>query len=526
MLDRLRSGAGAIADIADRIVQAFIRVGRLGPIVAIALLGFGSAVMLGLGIEATDNPEPRQIGSAEVASATDLGRRTYATVSGTLAASYIETYDDVNNNNQRDPDEHGRSWFYWLVDPATNSGVTVRSKHGPDEVYHFEATGSARHDKDYVGADRSAFAPTLQDYSVDLGEIVIDTKTGSNGTAVAYDWSSPPPTETIATVSGTSLGEVGYCSTDSNANGNCDGDEIDGWDLLVYDPATKHGVLVITDSDRLAETRKLTGMLRRDPGAVRDAKNPTEANFAFSDLGFSVSDEYVLEEGGKPLSAPLAFASSGLLALLAVIVLIGWRSGYIVYRREDRPLPSRGRSLGIGEKVPVHVSGPLMGGKGRIRAREASADLVRVAIDTPTPTPGVVAVPPSSSSGAPEPNQLSQRPPPVIRPDGTIGEADAPPADPTAAESTAPPPEPETALVIDRSKAGAGALVGSGAVKGLSVGRVEPLRGPRPAIRVATDAGRLILSFNSVADRDRAVAELLEDNDLSGGLTGAAGMGA
>jgi hypothetical protein len=140
MLDRLRSGAGAIADIADRVVQAFIRVGRLGPIVAIVLLGFGSAVMLGLGIEATDNPEPHQIGSAEVASATDLGRRTYATVSGTLAASYIETFDDVNNNNQQDPDEHGRSWFYWLVDPATNSGVTVRSKHGPDEVYHFEAS--------------------------------------------------------------------------------------------------------------------------------------------------------------------------------------------------------------------------------------------------------------------------------------------------------------------------------------------------------------------------------------------------
>jgi hypothetical protein len=52
---------------------------------------------------------------------------------------------------------------------------------------------------------------------------------------------------------------------------------------------------------------------------------------------------------------------------------------------------------------------------------------------------------------------------------------------------------------------------------------VVPLRGPRPAIRLATDAGRLTLSFNSVAERDRAVAELLDDNDLSGGLSGRAG---
>jgi hypothetical protein len=344
MLDRLRSGAGAIADIADRIVQAFIRVGRLGPIAAIGLLAVGSAVMLGLGIEATDNPEPRQIGSAEVASSTDLGRRTYASVRGVVSRSYVETYDDENNNNTQDADEQGASWFYWLVDPETQSGVTVRSKHGPDEVYHFEATGSARHDKAYVDADRSILAPTLEDFSVELDEIVIDTSTGSNGTAVAYDWASPPATETIVKVSGTDLGPVAFCTTDPNGNGDCDDEEVDGWDLLVYDPATKHGVLVVIDSDPLAATRTLTGMLRRDPGAVRDAKTPDNATFAFSELGITVSDEYVLEEDGKPLSAPPSYAASAALAILAVIVLIGWRSGYVVYRRDDRPLPSRCQS--------------------------------------------------------------------------------------------------------------------------------------------------------------------------------------
>jgi hypothetical protein len=528
MLDRLLSAAGAIADIADRIVQSFFRFGRFGPIVAIGLVGFGSVVMLGLGLEATDNPEPRTITPAQIAGNADLGRRTYSTISGDLVRTYIETYEDDNDNGEHGANERARNWFYWIVDPETRAGVTVRSRRSPDEMFHFETSGVVYRDAEYVKED----AEELKDYIAEAGveldpAVVIDATAGLGASdPVAYDWASPPVDETVVKVGGTHLGDLATCLDDPNDNGQCDDAELNASDVVIYDPATKHAVVVVTQAQQDTLPMTLTGMLRRDTKAVNDAQTPEDPRFKFADLEINVSDQYLLEEGGKPLSAPLAYASAVALAVFALVVLIGWRIGYVVYRRDERPLPSRARSMAIGERVPIHVTGGLVGGKGRFRVREASAELVRIALEAPTPT----STPDAASATPPVPNQLASRPRPVIRPDGTIGEAE--PAEPLAtvepkgeAEPASPTESVDTpsTLIVDRAKGAAGQFVGSGAVKGMSVGRVVPLRGPRPAIRLATDAGRLTLSFNSVAERDKAVAELLDDNDLSGGLSGRAG---
>ena len=72
----------------------------------------------------------------QVAQADDLGSRTYATISGSVAATYVETYTDDNGNGTQEAGETGTSWYYFLVDPATKSGVTIRSTTPPKDAVH------------------------------------------------------------------------------------------------------------------------------------------------------------------------------------------------------------------------------------------------------------------------------------------------------------------------------------------------------------------------------------------------------
>ena len=105
MLDRLISGAGALTDAADRLVRLFDRNGgggvlghRPGSVVVAGTCAVLSAILIFAGIESTDNPAALTMTPVQVAHATDLGSRTYATISGSLASTYVETYTDDNGN--------------------------------------------------------------------------------------------------------------------------------------------------------------------------------------------------------------------------------------------------------------------------------------------------------------------------------------------------------------------------------------------------------------------------------------------
>ena len=98
MLDRLISGAGALTDRADRLVRALtsgrgpdVMGNRPGSVLVIVILIVASVVFGLLAIESTDNPTPRAIAPAEVATADDIGRRVYATIEGVVADDYVET---------------------------------------------------------------------------------------------------------------------------------------------------------------------------------------------------------------------------------------------------------------------------------------------------------------------------------------------------------------------------------------------------------------------------------------------------
>jgi len=71
------------------------------------------------GLEANVNQEPRVLGADEVHATADFGSRTYVTVNGEVSLSYVEAYEDTNDNGSQDANESGREWFSFLVDPAT-----------------------------------------------------------------------------------------------------------------------------------------------------------------------------------------------------------------------------------------------------------------------------------------------------------------------------------------------------------------------------------------------------------------------
>ena len=505
MLDRLISGAGAVTDAADRVVRAIGRGGGEGPlgrhpgsVVVAAICLVLAGILVFAGIEATDNPTALTMTPDQVATAGDLGNRAYATISGSIAATYVETYTDDNANSAQDAGETGSSWYYFLVDPATKSGVTIRSKTSPKELFTIETTGVVLEDASYLEQDLKFFTEeaTSLSFALDPSKLIDSTAPVSDTTPVLDLGDGIPAAMTPVRIVGSKAG--GYletCSKDANGNGTCEGAEIDLWDVAAYDPESGAGVVVLVDEDPEYTPATFTGMLRRDERDVSDAK--TTDGFRFDELGLDVSDTYLLEDGSAPTSAPLAFGLATLLGLLAGVILVGLAGGYLVYRKSVAALPEPASTLSVGERVPVKVTGLLRSGSGLVHVRDAHADLVRFQ------TAGPVQAAPTSPEPAPA---------------ETAGLSPADMAEAATADSA----EVASTLIIERRGKPEGVAVGLGELLRVSRGTVMPLGGPRPAIRATAGTGPILLSFDSDSDRDKALAELLDESGLTAETSGSA----
>ena len=131
MLDRLISGAGALTDRADRLVRALtsgrgpdVMGNRPGSVLVIVILIVVTVVFGLLSIESTDNPTPRAIAPAEVASADDLGRRVYATIEGVVA-------DRLRRDLSRTTTATAPRTPTRPVTPGTTSSSTSRAAASP-----------------------------------------------------------------------------------------------------------------------------------------------------------------------------------------------------------------------------------------------------------------------------------------------------------------------------------------------------------------------------------------------------------
>lgn len=482
MRDRLISGAGAITDLADRLVRSLGRGGgpgllgqRPGSVLVAALCAILAGILVVAGLEGTDDPTARTMTPEQVAQAGDLGSRTYATISGSIAATYIETFADDNGNGTKDADETGIAWFYFLVDPATKAGVTIRSTTSPGELYRFDDSGIIVEDASYVAEDLSYFAEEARSLKFSLDPTkYLDTTAPVGSAQPIHDLADgiPAADTPIRIAAARAGGYLQICSGDANGDGICQDAEVDLWEVATYDPVSGKGVTALVDEDPEYSAVTFTGMLRRDERAVSEAK--TTDGFDFDGLGLDVSDTYLLEAGSAPVSASLAFGLAALLGLFAGVILVGLAGGYLVYRKATGGLPDPSTTLGIGERIPLRVTGVLRTGGGLVHVREADADLVRFQ------TAGPPVVSPGSAT------------------DATLFE----------------PVDVESTLILERRGRAEGVALGLGELTRLSRGDVVPFRGARPAARATAGTGRLLLSFDSATERDRAVAELLDETGL------------
>ncbi len=536
MLDRLISGAGAVTDAADRLVRALGRgagdgfLGRRpGSVLVAAICAVLAAILLFAGIEATDNPTALAMTPTQVAASDDLGSRTYATVAGHIAATYVETFTDDNGNGTQEAGEDGVSWFYFLVDPDTKAGVAVRSQVRPADVFVFEGEGVVLEDAEYVAEDVKFFGEEATSLHFTLDQTrYIDATAPVAATTPDLDFAAgiPAANTPVKLDASRAGGYLQFCSTDVDGDGACGDDEVDLWDLAVFDPVSGIGITVLVDEDPEYTPATFTGMLRRDERAVSEAK--TTEGFDFSTTGLDVSDVYLLEDGSSPTSAPLAFGLAVLLAVLAGVILIGLAGGYLIYRKATGTLPEPATSLAIGDRIPVRVTGLLRSGSGLIHVREAPADLLRFQTGGPPmagPSPNVPASPVEDATTA-------EAPPPDVTAEPTTVDPGAyatPAATPELATPVADdaPPVPLTdvvasTLIVERRGRPEGVAVGLGELVRVSRGAVMPFRGRRPALRATAGTGPLLLSFDSEGDRDRAVAELLDETGLTSQSSGSA----
>ena len=141
MLDRTISGAGALTDLADRAVRPLGQrrvpnplATRPGSVIVAVLLVLLAALLVLAGLEVTDDSSPRVLAAGAITTDAGLPDRLYTTISGSVSPDYVETYFDLNGNGDKDADEVTAEWYYFIVDPDTLTGVTVRSMRPPDEV--------------------------------------------------------------------------------------------------------------------------------------------------------------------------------------------------------------------------------------------------------------------------------------------------------------------------------------------------------------------------------------------------------
>jgi hypothetical protein len=552
VLDRLISGAGALTDRADRLVRALtsgrgpdVMGNRPGSVLVIVILIVGSVVFGLLALESADNPTPRAIAPAEVASADDIGRRVYATIEGIVADNFVETFPDDDGDGIQDEDETGDAWYYFLIDES-GRGVTVRSTRNPVDIYRYTATGIVVRDPEYVSVDVTEFGQLDRSAGIELDDtFYLDASTAPAGSPQPLDLSAEMPSPgTAVTITGPYIGWLDVCSGDADGDGQCEESEFDAIDAFIAHPGSGRAITVLQADQPEPVPVQFTGMLRNEAASIRDAK--TARDLDFDSLGITVSNRYLLDDQATPASAGLSLGLAILAGLLAAVLAVGLVGGYLVFRRSKRPLPSGGRTLGPGDEIAVRVTGALRREDGLIHVREAKGRLLRFALEspaepvapaeptvgpaepaepvalaepeaTPEETPALepeAAMPePEAASAAPEAPVAWEAPPtPAIPSWSSV--VPAPPASEAASDGPARRWDVPTTLIVERFGKPEGVALGKGELKQLVSGRVMPFRGPRPAIRLQAGTGTLLLSFDSKEARDRAAAELIGEAGL------------
>jgi hypothetical protein len=511
LVDRLFSAAGAVSHLAGRLIRAGGLRQRSASLLVAGLLAVVAMAAVVIGVRG-DDATLRTFSAGELATG-DHGQRTFANVKGSLASTYVVTYQDANNDGQHQPDEQGEAWNYFLVDEESRAGVTVQSDRPPSGIYTYRVSGLVKEDATYLAEDLEYFKPWLDEQGLTLDPLryVDATKSGSP-TKVAIANGLPAGGTAVEVEGSRSAHYLTVCSADVDNDGVCSDDEIDLFDVVVYDPVTKKAVTVLTATSPEFVAADFTGMLEKSPRAVAEAQKTDSEDYKISDFGISVSPDYMLWDGEEPAALGFLLPLALVLGVLALVIAVGAATGYLRFR-PGGPIGAAWATLEPGGRIPLRVTGELRSPHGLIHVREAPAELVRFVM-TAVERPAVETQPTEPPlDTAPPVEPPPDTPPPVEPPFDT-----APPVEPPPDAAPAVEPSPTT-LIIERQGRPEGVAVGRGELTAMAGGIVRPWRGDRPALRLEAGTGTLLVSFDSVADRDRAAAELAAETGLRAGGT-------
>lgn len=455
---------------------------RPGSVLVAVLLMILAGILVLAGLEASDPTTPVALSPAQVATAQDLADRTYTTMSGSLTSTYVETYEDDNDNGTKDAEEHGIAWYYWLVEPEGLTGVTVRSMRPPSAVYTFRGRGVVSRDPGFLTEDYPPFAEEVAEERLTVNpDFVIDATPKADRPAVPFDLAGtmPSPGTLVELDTSRTSGYILVCSRDLDRDAVCDPDEQDQYEFMAFDPATRQAIRVLVVDPPDFSEATITGMLRREERSADDAR--TGYGSDFGDLGLTVSDRYILDDAAPAGGAPLTFVLAIVSMAVAGTILVGLAGGYLIYRRDAAPLPLPATTLEPGGRIGLRISGVVCTPTGRLHVREVPGELTRFVTRQPV-----------TAAEAPEA---------------------ADPAEAAADETLIETPI-GTTLLVERLGHPQGVALGLGELSRISAGQVMDFGGPRPAIRVVAGTGPLLLSFDTEAERDRAAAELLDETGL------------
>lgn len=461
MFDRLISGAGAISAGLDRFIRGLTPGSAMGnqPVSLLVAAGFGVVALLlvVVGMESSGSATLQRLDPAAVAGADDLGNRLYATMDGRLSSTYVETFADMDFDGVQDPEEQGDAWDYFLVGTDVDTGVIVRSRRPPSAIYSYQGGGVVVEDAEYLAADLDLVGAEFSVPGLRLEPTrFIDATVPATGTPVDLAAGLPAAGASVTIDGSRAVEYLPFCSADPDGDGLCDDDEVDTYDLIVYDPVSLRGVVVATNESPESQAASFTGILRRDVAAIDRSVNAPGVTMA--ELGITVSPIYLLDEGAEPVETTALFALAGILGVAGIVIAIGVAGGYVRFRG-GHPLPPPAATFAPGERLSVGVTGALRAPVGLIHVREAAADVVRF----------------------------------------VVAEADAGDA---LAEPTS------TTMIVERRDRPEGVAIGQGELHGMEGGTVATFRSRRPALRLQAGTGPLILSFADQDASDRVAAEL------------------
>ena len=417
-----------------------------------ALLGVG-AWRSAEGARATTagQPRPEPVGLAEVVDLRAIGW---------VATSSVVRGPFLDSSSYGAPVQR---WYYLLLDPLDDAvALIARSAERLED--RRTRTIVAR-----VEADPAAVASALAGLAA--GTLTVDPERylvevpGRRPSVLIGDAVASP------TGRGLQPGEVALRGSFGEASRAADGS---GWEYLVSDRG--RAVVVRSPYPPDALPVDVWGVATTDRVRAEQAAAVPELQAALG--GRRLPDRRLLAEGVTPPLPDVSYLPAMILATLAATLVIGWLTGYPLFRRTPLPAGISSWPMRPGDEVPADLYGTDRRGSQRTVVDGAPARLALLA-----------------------PDELERRTWQYGL--AEAGLAAAPVLDPAAGPSVLALSSGEGPILLqldpapDDLRLASGALVEAG--------------GSRPALRIRAAGIDLVAAFASVAERDRAVVAIAPD---------------